>query len=137
MQAAALGHALILAFLAKLGQSMSIRSTPPHGRTPLMLASVGGHATAVRCLVDLGARLDVTDRAGYTALMLAAHRGHADVAHVLLAGGADASIAIKLSVFKKLTALSLAKSGNHRAVVQLLAACADNRPIARHDSSKS
>jgi ankyrin repeat protein len=121
MQAAALGHALIVAFLAKLGQSVN-QMDASNGRTPLMLASVGGHATAVRCLVDLGARLNVTDRAGYTALMLAAHRGHADVAHVLVAGGADASIAIKLSVFKKLTALSLAKSGNHRAVVQLLAA---------------
>lgn len=119
MQSAMLGHSLILAFLAKLGQSIH-QVDASTGMSPLMVAAEGGHATTVRCLIDLGARLDAANRGGYTALMLAAHRGHADVVHVLLAGGANAAVAIKLNVFKKITALSLAKSGNHRAVVQLL-----------------
>lgn len=119
MLAAARGHALIAAFLAAL-HSGSVRRTDAQGRTPLMHAAAAGHAATVLCLIDRGAPLDSTDRSGFTALMLAAQRGHADTVRALLAAGASAAPAVKLSVFKKLNALTLAKSGGHADIVSLL-----------------
>ena len=52
--------------------------------------------------------------------MLAAQRGHADAVRALLAAGASVAPAVKLNVFKKLNALTLAKSGGHAEIVSLL-----------------
>jgi ankyrin repeat protein len=117
--AASRGFALIAAFLATM-HAGSLRRADLHGRTPLMHAAAAGHAATVVCLVDRGAQLDVTDRSGFTALMLAAQRGHTDVVRALLAAGASATVAIKLNVFKKINALTLAKTGGHVDIVALL-----------------
>ncbi len=59
------------------------------GRTPLILAAreMAG-AEIVRLLLDLGAKVDATDRDGSTALSLAAWRGTGDVVELLLQRGA-------------------------------------------------
>ena len=62
-----------------------LESRDEQGRTPLVVAAreMAG-PDVVRTLLDLGARIDSTDRFGDTALSLAAWRGSADVVSLLL-----------------------------------------------------
>ena len=57
--------------------------------TPMMRAAAAGRISAVRYLLDKGARVNEKDPIGLTALMLAAAGGHLEVVKVLLAAGAD------------------------------------------------
>lgn len=98
---------------------------PEGGFTPLLYATLVGHAEGVEVLLDAGA--DVNDRAadGVTALMLALTKRHEAVALALLARGADPS-----PIDAGYTALHVATSTRQlRAARALLAAGAD--PNAR------
>ena len=59
--------------------------TDRNKRTPLMLASIIGHADVVAELLKHSPKLNKRDKKGYTALMYAAYYGHMDVAQELLA----------------------------------------------------
>lgn len=59
------------------------------GRSPLHLASVGGHRDVIEFLVGSGANLDAADELGLTPLHLAAAEGKADAVDLLLMKGAD------------------------------------------------
>lgn len=71
---------------------------PPHtfpqplqdGRTPLMIASLGGHAAICSQLLQRGARVNVTDNDDKSTLILACEKGSTEVAELLLSHGADA-----------------------------------------------
>jgi cytohesin len=74
----------------------------------------GGHAEAVRLLLEAGA--DVQSRPHYSALVAAAGAGHEEIVRDLLAAGAD----IHFRQCDGAAALSAAARCNHLAVVQLL-----------------
>jgi len=59
------------------------------GRTPLYVASKGGHADAVEMLLDKGADVDKASSAGRSPLQLAADNGHAAAVRVLLRAEAN------------------------------------------------
>ncbi|KAM9243511.1 ankyrin repeat domain-containing protein 35 isoform 3-T3 [Dugong dugon] len=59
------------------------------GRTPLMIASLGGHAAICSQLLQRGARVNVTDKDDKSALILACEKGSAEAAELLLSHGAD------------------------------------------------
>lgn len=63
-----------------------------HGRTPLMLACMGGHCRLVKLLLRKGAALDARDGEGKTALALAVLHRHQALARHLLERGANASL---------------------------------------------
>lgn len=59
--------------------------------TPLMWASIKGHAAVVKFLLDREANIEAFDGIGNTALMLAASEGHPAVVNLLLSRGANRS----------------------------------------------
>lgn len=70
---------------------MLLAARDAQGRTPLLLACVGGHGRLVKLLLRKGAPLDAPDGEGNTALALAVRHGHQALARHLLECGADAS----------------------------------------------
>jgi ankyrin repeat protein len=57
-------------------------------RTPLMMASLGGHTRITEVLIKAGADLDATAKYGQTALQFAEERGNSDIVALLLGAGA-------------------------------------------------
>jgi ankyrin repeat protein len=57
-------------------------------RTPLMMASLGGHSRITEVLIKAGADLDATAKYGQTALQFAEERGNNDIVALLLGAGA-------------------------------------------------
>jgi ankyrin repeat protein len=85
-----------------LARNIDVNARYPNDLTALMWASgPDDHAPeaqavkVVSFLLDAGAHLDDRDDRGRTALMIAAEGGHAEIANVLLARGADPSLADK------------------------------------------
>jgi ankyrin repeat protein len=58
----------------------------------LIIAAHDGDAATVRRLVEGGAPINATDRAGHTALVIAAEKGRVDIVKLLLSAGADPNI---------------------------------------------
>ena len=85
--------------------------------TPLMKASLYGHATAANQLITAGAQLDLTDNGGYSALMLAASNNHAPLVRQLLIQGANPNIQESTHGW---TALIWAAKRGHKASVSAL-----------------
>jgi ankyrin repeat protein len=82
----------------------------------LMRAALIGDATAVRALLDRGARADERDAMGRTPLMEAAFADHSDTVAVLLAHGADPNATDNTGW----TALMEAASKGHTETVKTL-----------------
>lgn len=83
------GHAEALALLLAAGGAEAATAPDPlSGMTPLMLASLKGHASCVAQLLDAAAPLDTTDALGRTVLMLAATGGSVETVRMLAAKGA-------------------------------------------------
>ena len=95
----------------------------------MIWAADDGQANMVKILLEKGANVNAADNDGWTALMLASQGGHVDVVKALLDAGADVN-AKKADTYSfplilrliPITALSLARSNRHHAVVKLLKA---------------
>ena len=61
------------------------------GQTPLVFASLGGHADAVKMLLKAGADPVIGESGGYTPMHAAAYQGRADVVRALLDAGLGAT----------------------------------------------
>jgi len=95
-------------------------------RTPLMWASICGHAGAVEVLVEKGACLEATDKYGKTPLMWASINGHTTAMGVLVEKGACLEAADKLGQ----TALMHAcQNGHVEAVRVLIASYSEGGPV--------
>ena len=89
-------------------------------RTPLMLAAESGKMRAVNALLAGGADVNALDREGWTALMYAANNGREAITQRLLRASANPDMADHIPLVGDETALSLAASRGHVAVVKLL-----------------
>ena len=97
-----------------------------NGRTPLMWASICGHAGAVQVLIEKGASLEATDKYGKTPLMWASINGHTTAVGVLVEKGACLEAADTLGQ----TALMLAcQNGHVEAVRVLVASYSEGGPV--------
>lgn len=90
--AAGVGHAACVTAWLDAGADVEFGGRKKLER-PLHKAAANGHAACVGLLLDRGARIDGSDKAGRTALWRAADAGKADTVELLLARGADATIA--------------------------------------------
>jgi ankyrin repeat protein len=86
------------------------------GWTPLIYASINGHAEVARCLLERGSHVDATEMGGCTALYQTAFDGHVEVAKVLLSHGADPDI----HALDGMTALMQAAAAGHEGLVHVL-----------------
>jgi ankyrin repeat protein len=101
-----------------VGQDASLlNARGPHlARTPLMVASQGGHMGVVCLLLDKGAAINERDAGGCTALWYACCDGRPSVVRLLLERGADPTIATGWGS----TPLIEASSQGHLKVVRSL-----------------
>jgi uncharacterized protein len=93
-----------------------LNATGFDGRTPLMVASGGGHVGVVRWLLDRGAATDERRTSGVTALWFASRDGRTPVVELLLQRGADPAIASSIGV----TPLIIASHKGRLETVQCL-----------------
>jgi ankyrin repeat protein len=101
--------------LASLGANVNVASK--EGATAVGLASQDGHDSVVRVLASLGADVNASCKRGWTPLMMmAARMGHVEVVAELLKAGALP----KARLPDGRTALALARSNGHKAIVALL-----------------
>jgi excisionase family DNA binding protein len=84
--------------------------------TPLMLATIKGHAEMIEALLKNGADSNARNRKGWTALMFAISMSDADTVRLLLAGGANINARDK----EGKTALMQATNENNRECVKIL-----------------
>ena len=136
------GHEAVLEILVAHDPSLLECPDKKYRGTPLTLAAMHGHASAVRALLNAGANAEavvdppqasklqpvggktdvpMASLHGMNALHLAAMRGHTTVIRELLASGADPA---KLS-FRNFSAQGLAEAGGHHEVVRALQGEAD------------
>jgi len=117
LHASAYGNCLSVAKL--LHTSDTDVDTPDScGRTPLIRASISGHATIVAQLLEKKANPNAQDCHGRTAMHYASMRGHTSVIRVLLHARLNHSIDIEDKDGK--SPLNLAMEGNNGAAVALL-----------------
>jgi general secretion pathway protein A len=101
---------------AWLGAHVSPNPRDENGLTPLMVATIHGHATIVRTLLNRGASVNARDRAGATPLMMAANNNRSALLELLLERGAD----VNARTDAGWTALMYATWQGHVDVVRLL-----------------
>jgi ankyrin repeat protein len=96
------GHARVVAALLASGAPADVKTST--GATPLMLAARSGSVDTATRLIENGAPIDAKESThGQTALMVAAGLDRADIVKLLLARGADASIASSVVDLNALT----------------------------------
>jgi hypothetical protein len=71
-----------------LEKGANVDATDDFDRTPLMMASLGGHTRITEVLIKAGADLNATAKYGQTALQFAEERGNGDIVDLLLGAGA-------------------------------------------------
>jgi ankyrin repeat protein len=81
LAAAARGDAAQIKALLAQGESPNV--TDGYERTPLHVATYGGHHAAMRVLVAAGANVNVSDPQGNTPLSLAQSRGYQEMVAIL------------------------------------------------------
>jgi len=79
----------IVGLLISKGAKVNYAIETGYKFTPLQLACQLGHVEIVKCLLDAGARVNVTATDGSTPLISAAFKGHHDVVQMLLDKGAN------------------------------------------------
>lgn len=95
---------------------------------PLIMAAREGHTSIVQLLLDKGARVDEVVDGDENALIQASGAGHLDVVKLLVAHGAGVNARVwaaggwRGTGGEWRTPLSMARRGNHRAVVEFLVA---------------
>ncbi|HEX4277248.1 MAG TPA: ankyrin repeat domain-containing protein [Bryobacteraceae bacterium] len=90
--AAERGNAVMIDHLLAAG--VDVNEKGPHGETPLMMASRNGTVDAIKTLIAHKADVNAKETLrGTTALMWAAEQSHPAAAKLLLASGADFSVA--------------------------------------------
>jgi hypothetical protein len=106
---------------ALLDKGDSVNPQDPNEYTPLMFASMNGHADTVELLIDAGADVNRNPE-GMTALIFSSMEGHADIVRLLLEAGADVNKIYRGGQ----TALMAAAEHNHvDTVKELIEAGAD------------
>jgi ankyrin repeat protein len=104
-----------VSFLLKV--HAEVDAADAHGRTSLHWASLKGHASVVRLLLDRGADVGArTTPLGDTPLHWASGWGHESVVRLLLDGGAD----VGARTTGRLTPLHWASIGGHESIVRML-----------------
>jgi ankyrin repeat protein len=103
--AATKGHSAVIALLVGKGAEF---------RSAIIQAAIGGHADALRKLIELGAKPDAEDPPGVTALSFAAERGNVEAVKILLAGKA------KPNAGTNKPPLVMAALGKHVEIAELL-----------------
>lgn len=88
LQAAMMGEAETVSGLLSRGALVDERD-PISGRTPLIIAAVGGHIDIARILLARGADPSARDMHGWTALMYAQSLGFTEIEHMLRQAGAE------------------------------------------------
>ena len=97
------GHAQVVATLIAAGADARLPTAT--GATPLMLAARSGNTDTATRLIEVGGDINAREKSfGQTALMVAAGLDRVEIVRLLLARGADASIASSVADLKKLTA---------------------------------
>lgn len=115
---AASRNGLPTAFELLLKTGVYVKTTDSKGKTPLLLAAIGGHASIVRLLLDAGEHpASSRDPCGRISLHWAARGGHIAVVKMLLD---IPSLNANIADLDGRTALVWAAEGGHTAVVQLL-----------------
>eukprot|EP00873_Tetraselmis_striata_P018771 jgi/Tetstr1/439035/TSEL_027527.t1 len=111
--------------LLAAGANQNVRCVRDHGTTPLVAATINGHASTVNALLKGGADLHLTDDKGLAPIHHAADQGHCDIIRIMLGAGAQVNMC---TFTTRATPLALAAIRGHRAAVnQLLQAEADVR----------
>ncbi len=114
-EAAAYGTDLVVKFLIKKGADKG--SYDKKGMTPLHYACQNGRVETVKYLCELGAHVQVSDKATRTTpLYLACEHGQAGVVAYLLARGVDK----EMKPYKGIAPAHIACKNGHSNVVQLL-----------------
>ena len=97
------GHARVVAALLAAGVSADVATAT--GASPLMLAARSGSVETATRLIENGAKVNAKESThGQTALMVAAGLDRADLVKLLLARGADATLASSVVDLNALTA---------------------------------
>ncbi len=81
--AAGNGNVELIELFIKMGYDVNAQRY--NKLTPLLIAACNGRELAVRKLVEKGARVDLTDKAGIPSVKLAAYGGHTEIVKFLLA----------------------------------------------------
>ena len=113
--AACLGIHELITFLV-IEHSQDVNAQDDEKRTPLHLASQGGHVAFARVLIEHGAKVNVGDKYKRSPLHLALNSGHVDSARVLVDHGVD----VNAPDDSNLTPLHLALRGGHGDFAQVL-----------------
>lgn len=74
------------------GEDINIRTDDDWSWTPLHIASMSEHVSAVRLLLGWSADINASDGRGNSALMLAIHAKRIETAYLLLDSGADTRV---------------------------------------------
>lgn len=114
--AAHFGHANAAAYLLALGADPLTRSTNTMENLAIHAAAAGRHAGIIALLLGAGTPVDATQQGGYTALHAAAQHGDLASIEVLLAHGADRSLAAGSGE----TAIDFARNSQHETAIARL-----------------